>query len=652
MLILQRALEAIAKSITKGVSDESLKGLLEKTIIKNKDLMGEVCIRTDQVKVMRRKMNEIRHKYEKSQQNNRAEKQKNRILEEQNKTLLAQLEESQTEVTELEKQLAEPGANANAAGTTENELDDAKMVMEMRQKRIDELEKETVKLNGTIAELTLQLQQSSGGMPNNQEHLNLIQKLQIQYGQLKQDLTVTKEQLMDRQRANETLRIIVQEQSHVFQQMEAESEKLIMEHQQVARSHMIHVDEEKQKLSQKIQELEMDLSRARTEADTARGVKEQLDAISVLNETLKIQMVASEQRVVDQNALNEQKFKEYDDLLKSQRNRTKKAESEKQQLEVKLAERMVHKTPESAKQEMAEMLANQHKTHYQFQQLKERMSDVEKQRNHAIKKYESTKKRIALLEHQSKTLDKQYKECYKKLDEMNSAHGRQLDEIQMKDESAVLNMQTKLNHGEEMRLKDEEIKLLIIKLNSKDEDKFQKNNELEDLSISLSEMQQKAQELEQNSWDLNHKYHKSRMVTDSLEKEVKILRKERDEFKIKSENCDREIRKNSEQLSTVRKKLSRNEESLKVAQRRLQRLSKTATEGDDEELQIMRAEIDDLRGRLQCPVCEDREKKMCLTRCGHLLCEECVQDNIKSRSRKCPRCATTFYQDDAIKVYI
>ena len=51
-------------------------------------------------------------------------------------------------------------------------------------------------------------------------------------------------------------------------------------------------------------------------------------------------------------------------------------------------------------------------------------------------------------------------------------------------------------------------------------------------------------------------------------------------------------------------------------------------------------------GMLRCSVCRDRFKEVCLTRCFHLFCKECVDEVVRNRSRKCPLCNDKFGDAD------
>jgi len=89
-------------------------------------------------------------------------------------------------------------------------------------------------------------------------------------------------------------------------------------------------------------------------------------------------------------------------------------------------------------------------------------------------------------------------------------------------------------------------------------------------------------------------------------------------------------------------------------------------------------------GMLRCSVCKDRFKSCAITRCVvvyalvnvspsvngtpgsrsdlsttfflsrrcfHLFCKECIDENLRNRSRKCPACGEKFGQDDVTPVY-
>lgn len=76
--------------------------------------------------------------------------------------------------------------------------------------------------------------------------------------------------------------------------------------------------------------------------------------------------------------------------------------------------------------------------------------------------------------------------------------------------------------------------------------------------------------------------------------------------------------------------------------------SKFNSEFTSEELTI---QVNQLKSRLACPVCNTRDKKVIITRCRHMFCRHCVAANLDSRNRKCPSCGIRFDKKDVEDVW-
>lgn len=106
-----------------------------------------------------------------------------------------------------------------------------------------------------------------------------------------------------------------------------------------------------------------------------------------------------------------------------------------------------------------------------------------------------------------------------------------------------------------------------------------------------------------------------------------------------------EKRRPCDQCDTLRKKLEDTEKQLKTA--KLSNSSSGSTLSDVEHL-----ELQDLQKVVRCSVCQDRKKSVIISKCFHMFCKECVDNNLKSRNRKCPTCKKMFGQDDVKSVWI
>jgi E3 ubiquitin-protein ligase BRE1 len=67
---------------------------------------------------------------------------------------------------------------------------------------------------------------------------------------------------------------------------------------------------------------------------------------------------------------------------------------------------------------------------------------------------------------------------------------------------------------------------------------------------------------------------------------------------------------------------------------------------------VLLTQVNHLKGRLTCPVCNARDKQVILVRCRHMFCRQCVDTSIKNRSRKCPACGQRFDTKDVGDVWL
>lgn len=108
-----------------------------------------------------------------------------------------------------------------------------------------------------------------------------------------------------------------------------------------------------------------------------------------------------------------------------------------------------------------------------------------------------------------------------------------------------------------------------------------------------------------------------------------------------------EKRRPCDQCDALRKKLEDTEKKLRIAA-----LSSTNSSGGSSMTELDRLELQDLQKVVKCSVCQDRKKSVIISKCFHMFCKECVDNNLKSRNRKCPTCKKMFGQDDVKAVWL
>ncbi|KAG6609804.1 E3 ubiquitin-protein ligase BRE1 2 [Phytophthora cinnamomi] len=85
-------------------------------------------------------------------------------------------------------------------------------------------------------------------------------------------------------------------------------------------------------------------------------------------------------------------------------------------------------------------------------------------------------------------------------------------------------------------------------------------------------------------------------------------------------------------------------------ERQLQHAKSASSTGELTDLE--RFELRDLQKLVNCSVCQDRRKDVIISKCFHMFCKECIENNLKSRNRKCPTCKKMFGHDDVKSVWL
>ena len=75
-------------------------------------------------------------------------------------------------------------------------------------------------------------------------------------------------------------------------------------------------------------------------------------------------------------------------------------------------------------------------------------------------------------------------------------------------------------------------------------------------------------------------------------------------------------------------------------------------EREDKAARVIQRKINELEHKIKCHVCGDREKNCVITRCFHVFCRTCIDDNVKNRIRKCPACSLPFGDKDTHDIYL
>uniref|UniRef100_A0A6U9PYA1 E3 ubiquitin protein ligase n=1 Tax=Picocystis salinarum TaxID=88271 RepID=A0A6U9PYA1_9CHLO len=165
----------------------------------------------------------------------------------------------------------------------------------------------------------------------------------------------------------------------------------------------------------------------------------------------------------------------------------------------------------------------------------------------------------------------------------------------------------------------------------------------------LSEMQDRLANLNQRLSTMEEQRDRYRADNNTaaaelanLEEQYKVSKETADKLRTDQQAAERSAGKDRSRCAILESETN----SLKAQVERLKGLiGKDISEVNDSQVKA-------LRQILKCPVCSSRDKEVVITKCYHLFCHQCIQDNLDSRHRKCPGCGVGFGANDVKRVYL
>uniref|UniRef100_A0A914YX96 E3 ubiquitin protein ligase n=1 Tax=Panagrolaimus superbus TaxID=310955 RepID=A0A914YX96_9BILA len=167
-----------------------------------------------------------------------------------------------------------------------------------------------------------------------------------------------------------------------------------------------------------------------------------------------------------------------------------------------------------------------------------------------------------------------------------------------------------------------------------------------------------ALDLEYDEMEKLYDYFREKL-TQSVEQqsEVNELASEDIELDLLIEREERNIRnlkeKKQESEDTehrLERRLRKAEKKLREAQEKFDEKVKVEKYGSYENM--IKAETQRLKDCLTCSNCLQREKSAIITKCCHIFCLQCIENLVRARNRKCPKCKIGFGQNDYRKIYL
>jgi E3 ubiquitin-protein ligase BRE1 len=165
----------------------------------------------------------------------------------------------------------------------------------------------------------------------------------------------------------------------------------------------------------------------------------------------------------------------------------------------------------------------------------------------------------------------------------------------------------------------------------------------------------------------------SRNLVDKLEKQTAEMKAQMDELSVQHRQLQQKVSENAitseghvSQIAELKKVLEAKDASC-LAAKQAQRESETEREalaaqvtGLKKQVQTWKkksagdqtSETATMEQMIQCQICKSHLKDTVIKTCGHLFCNQCVQDRLTNRARKCPNCGKAFGSNDTMRVHL
>lgn len=165
----------------------------------------------------------------------------------------------------------------------------------------------------------------------------------------------------------------------------------------------------------------------------------------------------------------------------------------------------------------------------------------------------------------------------------------------------------------------------------------------------------------------------SRSLVDKLEKQTAEMRSQMDELSTQHRQLQQKAAENAitseGQVSQIAelKKVVESKDAACTAAKHAQRESETERDkltaqvaGLEKTVQMWKkkstgnqsSETAIMEAMIQCQICKSKLKNTVIKTCGHMFCDQCVQDRLTNRARKCPNCGKGFGTNDTMRVHL
>lgn len=290
-----------------------------------------------------------------------------------------------------------------------------------------------------------------------------------------------------------------------------------------------------------------------------------------------------------------------------------------------------------------------------------KVDKVDKSSEKLNRDYRRLQKQLTALTESREKAKAKLERAEKERDALQGANSRLLrqaaekDEMNAKSLSTILHLKqltdqiTKEKENLEQQVKSSQQLALSARLaaNARERLSEEVERERQSMEARIKEWEVKCQALaaEKDQIEVKMTQNRSRMAT--LLTEVEGAKNRCEELASESTKLQEEKQKMMESLAIAHN----DAEEARNQTEQLSRASGGAIVAGFTAEQL-HTQVKHLQSRVNCPVCNARDKKCILLRCRHMFCKNCVDETIKNRSRKCPACGIRFDTKDVGDIWL
>ena len=178
-------------------------------------------------------------------------------------------------------------------------------------------------------------------------------------------------------------------------------------------------------------------------------------------------------------------------------------------------------------------------------------------------------------------------------------------------------------------------------------------------SMKKEEMRYKTEinSLKNEIMDLNRQNKEKEYACKESHQQLALEKAQTEEILARVSDLKRRLKSNSEKLQQERAarlgdKTKAIDRARAVAGGSNAKAASSSSSGDTHEKIESSAMEMQLRQVLYCSICNTDFKNCVITRCWHMFCKGCIDNNLANRNRKCPACGDKFGADDVQTVYL